>query len=461
MGIIIGKFRKKKSTYDILEKLEKEITCIEEFGRSTEQTRKKIVGRFVLLAVTVYVILAFILYVYYHKISAYHKLICVTPLMAFPLIIWLIKRFLTWYYSRKIKKNEKKLVSLKDEKKKILDNVKETETYIVAKKILDKFGNDQLKKPRITLSESTPITSKTLSVVPSTIRPNQPDLRQRYVGPSSIMRGRLSFGEIPTPGFDRKLVQAPGSPAIFNKSASGVSMTPYAEPISGTPLHLPRNILPRDRSVLDRMVDYLVGDGPSNRYALICKSCFNHNGMALKEEFEYLSFRCCYCSAFNPALKKRPTGPKFEANISHSETVSSDSSDSDKNSVTDSQAKSTKAILSKKPRSSTPDIKTVTTVQPVEGILNEQTRSDSPDSAAMSEVELSEKPLDDLTDTKKNLDAEMATTDVEYTMDEIVYPENLLDNSLDEMEVTLEKIPDVTPETNNDVITESDKITLK
>ena len=35
------------------------------------------------------------------------------------------------------------------------------------------------------------------------------------------------------------------------------------------------------------MIEYLVGDGPNNRYALICHQCCSHNGMALKEEFEY------------------------------------------------------------------------------------------------------------------------------------------------------------------------------
>ena len=30
-----------------------------------------------------------------------------------------------------------------------------------------------------------------------------------------------------------------------------------------------------------------MGDGLSNRYALICKHCHGHNGMSLKEEFEY------------------------------------------------------------------------------------------------------------------------------------------------------------------------------
>lgn len=53
----------------------------------------------------------------------------------------------------------------------------------------------------------------------------------------------------------------------------------------GSPL--PRPVLPQQRSMVDRLVDYIVGDGPSNRYALICRQCDSHNGMALKEEFEY------------------------------------------------------------------------------------------------------------------------------------------------------------------------------
>ena len=38
----------------------------------------------------------------------------------------------------------------------------------------------------------------------------------------------------------------------------------------------------------------------------------SHNGMALKEEFEYLSFRCCYCYYLNPAKKQRPFAPRME-----------------------------------------------------------------------------------------------------------------------------------------------------
>ncbi|CAH3196076.1 unnamed protein product, partial [Porites evermanni] len=61
-----------------------------------------------------------------------------------------------------------------------------------------------------------------------------------------------------------------------------------------------------------QVIEYLVGDGPNNRYALICKQCCSHNGMALKDEFEFTAFRCCYCHHLNPARKQRPTAPKLD-----------------------------------------------------------------------------------------------------------------------------------------------------
>ena len=105
---------------------------------------------------------------------------------------------------------------------------------------------------------------------------------------------------------------------------------------------------------MDRVVEYLVGDGPSNRYALICKQCQSHNGMALKEEFEFigktllilmegilsnflprkslhlilfLAFRCCYCYYWNPARKQRPVAPKLQQQPINSISSSDSSSE--------------------------------------------------------------------------------------------------------------------------------------
>lgn len=73
--------------------------------------------------------------------------------------------------------------------------------------------------------------------------------------------------------------------------------------------NLVRPICAQDRSIVEKFVDYLVGDGPNNRYGLICKFCYSHNGMALKDEFDYLNFRCCFCNNLNMAKKQRPLAP--------------------------------------------------------------------------------------------------------------------------------------------------------
>jgi uncharacterized membrane protein YdbT with pleckstrin-like domain len=86
MGILITKFRKKKTTYEILEKLENEIQSIEEFRRSTEQTQKKMVGRFIFISVCVYCITALIFYFYFFPASAYERIIYIIPLIILPIL---------------------------------------------------------------------------------------------------------------------------------------------------------------------------------------------------------------------------------------------------------------------------------------------------------------------------------------------------------------------------------------
>ena len=57
-----------------------------------------------------------------------------------------LKRFLTWWYHRKIRRNEIAMEKLKKQKAKLLDDVMETETYKVAKELLDDFATDAEKR---------------------------------------------------------------------------------------------------------------------------------------------------------------------------------------------------------------------------------------------------------------------------------------------------------------------------
>ncbi|KOC68357.1 Protein lunapark-B, partial [Habropoda laboriosa] len=306
---IVHTFQKKKTTIEILEDLDAKIKEIERYGHTTEQRHKKIVGTLILYSVILYIISAFIFYFYFFPASLYDQIFYIIPLLIFPILILLTKKMVTWYYKRKISENEEKLSTMRLEKHKILDEVTETETYKKAKEILLKFAPDQL---RMALLSYKVTPSKTL---------------QGFSTPHNVMSPMSSSGELRrrvVPSQNQPLNVQSGSPGNTDLVPVGVAPTqnPLNTPIQsdvrsvntsvmGYRTPLPRPILPRQRTYLDRLIDYLVGDGPSNRYALICRKCESHNGMALKEEFEYFGFRCCYCNFWNPARKQKSAAPKL------------------------------------------------------------------------------------------------------------------------------------------------------
>lgn len=106
--------------------------------------------------------------------------------------------------------------------------------------------------------------------------------------------------------------------------------------------------------------------------------------MALKEEFDYLSFRCCYCLTFNPSRKKRPIAPKLDNTLSI-EDKRSDMSDS----ASDSDSDTAEPIITE------PD-----------SVTNEAVNSPS-DSEKFSDFEI------------KNSDTESTAMDVDKTPTEI------------------------------------------
>ncbi|XP_044738646.1 endoplasmic reticulum junction formation protein lunapark-A isoform X3 [Chrysoperla carnea] len=321
MGAIISKFRKKRTTYEVLENLEERIKEIEEYKSNTELQRKKLVGHFILFSVGIYVIAAVLFYFFFFPATLYDQIFYITPLLIFPIIIVLVKRLLTWYFNRKIRRNQTKLVDMKSEKRKLLDKVMETETYKKAKEILEKFDPQQLRPPSNAVA--------TQQMRPGGAPPNLP---------------------------------------------------------------MPRTIIARERSVLDKMVEYLIGDGPNNRFALICKNCQSHNGMALREEFEYISFRCCYCYTYNPARKLRAVAPKLEQNPHQNfKQLSSDStSESERNSPSDSDSDDGAGDI--KPLPDSPSKKSVESMS----VDEDDKISDAPDNKSSDDDPI--KPLD----TKKN-----------------------------------------------------------
>lgn len=292
MGLIFSRFRRKKTTEQILEDIQSDIQSLESNRELTLQRQNYVVGRLIIYSVVIYIIAALVFYFCFFPVSLADRIFYMIPLLVFPIIVVLLKKFITWYYKREIVHSKDKLSDLKVKKKKILEDVMNKETYKVAKEILERFAPEHLRKPGEVLprpalapAASTPENEVRMPVPPpqATKGPGPPALLAAPPGPSAGNRGRV---EMDTPPKYQ-------GPMVLQRQPSPQR-------------RLVRPIIPRERNFIDKIIESLVGDGPSNRYALICRNCASHNGMALKEEFEYLAFRCAYCGFPNPAHKVRP-----------------------------------------------------------------------------------------------------------------------------------------------------------
>lgn len=312
MGGLFSRWRAKPSTVEVLENIDKEIEALEEFREKNQRLQKLWVGRLIIYSSVLYLFTCLIVYLWYLPDEFIARLAMTLPFFAFPFIIWTIRTVLIFFFSKRTERNNEALDDLKSQKKKILEEVMEKETYKTAKLILERFDPESKKAKEFEPpSAGAAVTTKPGQEI------RQRTAAQRNLSPAPASSNQGPPPQVPvTPG-PSKDASAPGgppertvAPALPRRLGSPATSVP------GMGLHPPgpplaRPILPRERGALDRIVEYLVGDGPQNRYALICQQCFSHNGMALKEEFEYIAFRCAYCFFLNPARKTRPQAPRL------------------------------------------------------------------------------------------------------------------------------------------------------
>ncbi|NXK30032.1 LNP protein, partial [Piprites chloris] len=308
----------KPSTVEVLEKIDKEIQTLEEFREKNQRLQKLWVGGLLLYSSLLYLVTCLIVYLWCLPDEWTARLTMTLPFFAFPFIIWCIRTLLIFFFSKRTERNNDALEDLKSQKKKILEEVMEKETYKTAKLILERFDPESSAKEAELPSAGTSATPRPGQEIrqrtaaqrnastPPPMTPKQGSPKSPVPASPNLQRDSSGLSGLPertvVPSLQSNVLpRRPGSPAT---SVPGMGLHPPGPPLA-------RPILPRERGVVDRVIEYLVGDGPQNRYALICQQCFSHNGMALKEEFEYIAFRCAYCFFLNPARKTRPQAPRL------------------------------------------------------------------------------------------------------------------------------------------------------
>uniref|UniRef100_A0A0N4Z664 Endoplasmic reticulum junction formation protein lunapark n=1 Tax=Parastrongyloides trichosuri TaxID=131310 RepID=A0A0N4Z664_PARTI len=248
------------------------------------------------------------------KWGLYSLLVFIASTLVFILLHKCIRPLYEW----RIDKKQKKLVELVDEKQKIIEEIKDKESYKVASELLQEFGDEDETTMYGTPIHNTSVMNKTFAKNNSTF------IERSKNGANPMKKPQSRFN---TPNMDSKALQIKAAQNMSNKRQIDVPGPMQKSISSHSSINrindVSRSLPPRpyidnhNTSIVERIADMVLGDGINNRYALICLFCKSHNGMALKDEFEGLAYKCYKCQKFNPA---RSDKEKYEECVKRSKS---------------------------------------------------------------------------------------------------------------------------------------------
>ncbi|KAK9093510.1 hypothetical protein Syun_028421 [Stephania yunnanensis] len=197
------------------------------------------------------------------------------------------------------RKDQKTLERLRAERQAKIDELKERTNYYTTQQLIQKYDPDPAAK------------AAAASVLASKLGADSG--LKVYLGDDSTKTNTTS-GQ----SSDVELVQSKGlrnrkQPHSGSNSMGSVVMhdsiqevpndgefddgrSPHNQPVVVD--HHP-NSTAQDGGWMARVAALLVGEDPTQSYALICGNCYMHNGLARKEDFPFITYYCPHCHALN------------------------------------------------------------------------------------------------------------------------------------------------------------------
>lgn len=223
----------------------------------------------------------------------------VLPVFALPGFSALLYSTCSGYFRMCERKDQKTLDKLRAERKAKIDELKERTNYYLTQQLIQRYDLDPAAKAaaasvlasklgaesglNFTIQDDAGIIqnqakSHDVEVVPSAGLRNRKHLHGRSVSDGSISTEQLAENQ-------------DGSAALVNPQG-GTRQQGYVVE------HHQRGSA-SEGGWISRLAAMLVGEDPSQCYALICGNCHMHNGLARKEDFPYVTYYCPHCHVLN------------------------------------------------------------------------------------------------------------------------------------------------------------------
>ncbi|PSS24578.1 protein of unknown function DUF2296 protein [Actinidia chinensis var. chinensis] len=205
------------------------------------------------------------------------------------------------------RKDQKTLERLLAERQSKINELKEKTNYYITQQLIQRYDPD----PAAKAAAATVLASKlgadsglkvyvgdesTKLNAPSTGKSNDVELVQ-----SSGLRNRKQLHpRSSSPTESTKLLQhSAEEEALHNTSPVNDGSETSSMHNQLVVDHYNPGSAAQDGGWIARIAALLVGEDPTQSYALICGNCHMHNGLARKEDFPYITYYCPHCNALN------------------------------------------------------------------------------------------------------------------------------------------------------------------
>ncbi|KAL3840754.1 hypothetical protein ACJIZ3_025345 [Penstemon smallii] len=239
----------------------------------------------------------------------------VLPMFMLPALSTFTYSALGSYTRMRDRKDHKTLEKLRAERQEKINELKERTNYYTTQQLIQRYDPD----PAAKAAAATVLASKL----------GADSGLKVYLGDESKLTdptGKSNDVEVArTTGLrNRKLSQSRENASvhhpegeIFSQAPSeGADISQERQLVVGH--HPQAGLSSNDSGWIARLAALLVGEDPTQSYALICGNCHMHNGLARKEDFPYITYYCPHCNALN-----RPKQPGELASSSNSPTTTS------------------------------------------------------------------------------------------------------------------------------------------
>lgn len=293
MGSMISLFRRSElDTAAQLEVLEKNLKEERAKKEHFHQRKSTIARTFRFYGICIFLLLLVGLWLTWPNVELLVAIgMAVSVFVLYPVVFFLLRKLCKNLLERRFKKCEDSIKELEKEKREILETVMEKEPYNKAKEILKKYDPSILRSHDAEDAEKKNENVRKRIVSQSKATPDNRQLT-RHQTPQNLN------ATLPVRPSARTPVSTPQftSPQLNRKRPNTV------RPLPGDTMH---------QSKMDKIVGWVTGSNPEQMFALICRNCCEHNGLAAREEFDFLEWRCAYCHYLNKARKERPVAPRL------------------------------------------------------------------------------------------------------------------------------------------------------